>query len=347
MKLRVDIMKNIGDFRLDAQLEAGEGALALLGALGSGKSAALRCIAGLSDPDEGRVILDGEPLFDSSRHINIPPQRRKIALLIPGYALFPNLTVRRNIAAAAPSRAERERVTEELLGRFRLTELADRLPAQLSELERQRVALARLSASRPAAILLDEPLAGLDSFLRAEMEQELSAFLSTFDGPVIWACHDKGEAYRNCAFVCVMENGLSQETISAERLLNNPVTESAARLSGCQNIVDAIPRHNAIFLPQWGVTLRPSYPIPPLLRRVGIRAQHVRISEPALVNAFAVTVVRVIEDVSSTIALLRPNGASEDAPLLVMEMERNVWRNAPDQRNLTVSIGPQDLLLLR
>ena len=346
MKLRVDIMKNIGDFRLDAQMEAGEGALALLGASGSGKSAALRCIAGLSSPDEGRVMLDGEPLFDSSRHIDIPPQKRRIGLLVPGYALFPHLTVRRNVAAA-PSRADRERVTEETLQRFRLTETADLKPAQLSALERQRVALARLSASRPAAILLDEPLFGLDGFAKDRMEQELSAFLSDFNGPVIWASHDKGEAYRNCASVCVMENGISQETISAERLLNNPGTESAARLSGCENIVDAIPRHNAIFLPQWGVTLRPSYEIPPLLRRVGIRARHVRISEPALVNAFAASVVRVVEDVSFTVALLRPNGAAEDAPLLRMELERNAWRNAPDQRNLTVSVSPQDLLLLR
>ena len=340
-------MKNIGDFRLDAQTEAGEEPLALLGASGSGKSAVLRCIAGLSDPDEGRVMLDGEPLFDSSRHINVPPQRRRIGLLVPGYALFPHWSVQKNVAAAVPSRADRAHVTEEMLRRFRLTEAANRKPGQLSEPERQRVALARLAASRPAAILLDEPLSGLDGFLKAEMEQELSAFLSSFDGPVVWASYDLGEAYRNCPYVCVMENGLSQETVSAERLLNRPGTEGAARLSGCQNIVDAIPRHNAIFLPEWGVTLRPSYPIPPLLRRVGIRAQHVRISEPALVNAFAVTVVRVIEDVSSTIVLLRPNGASEYAPLLRMELDRNAWRTSPDQKNLTVSVSPQDLLLLR
>ena len=347
MKLRVDIMKNIGGFRLDAQMEAGEGALALLGASGSGKSAALRCIAGLETPDEGRVIMDGEPLFDSSRHINLPPQRRRIGLLQAGYALFPHWTVRKNIAAAVPSRTDRERVAADLIRRFRLTEAADIKPRQLSALEAQRTALARLSASRPAAMLLDEPLSGLDSFLKSELEQELAEFLSTFNGPVIWASHDGGEAYRNCAYVCVMENGISQEIVSTERFLNHPATESAARLSGCENIVGAIPRHNAIFIPEWGVTLRPSYPIPPLLRRLGVRADRVRISEPALVNAFAVTVVRVVEDISSTIALLRPNGASEDAPLLRMELDRNAWRNAPDQRNLTVAVSPQDLLLLR
>ncbi|MBR3570333.1 MAG: ATP-binding cassette domain-containing protein [Oscillibacter sp.] len=347
VKLQVDIVKNGAGFRVDAQFEAGEGALALLGASGSGKSEVLRCVAGLSEPDEGRILLDGEPLFDSSRHLNVPPQRRKIGLLTPGYALFPHLTVRRNIAAGVVNRAEREHAVEEQLRRFRLTELAERKPRQISELERQRVALARLTASRPVAILLDEPLSGRDSFLKFRMEQELSDYLSSFGGPVVWASHDRGEVYRNCRYVCVLENGLSQETISVERLLASPGTEGAARLSGCKNIVDAIPRHNAIFIPEWGVTLRSAYPIPPLLRRVGIRAHQVRISEPALVNAFAATVVRVIEDVSSTIVLLRPNGASEEAPLLRMELDRGVWRTTPDQRNLTVSVGPQDVLLLR
>ena len=347
MKLRVDIMKTIGDFRLDVQLEAGEGTLALLGASGSGKSTVLRCVAGLTDPDEGRIMLDGEPLFDSYRHVNVPPQKRKIGFLTPGYALFPHMTVRGNVAAAVESRTDRERVATDALRRFRLTEAADKRPRQLSETERQRTALARLWASHPSAILLDEPLSDGDSFLKFGLEQELSDFLRAFDGPAVWASHDRGEVYRNCPSVCVLENGLSQEIISAERLLSHPGTEGAARLSGCKNIIGAIPRHNAIFIPEWGVTLRSAYPIPPLLTRVGIRAHQVRITEPALVNTFSVTVERVIEDVSSTIVLLRPNGASEDAPLLRMETDRNTWRTTPDQRNLTVSIGPQDILLLR
>ena len=348
MKLRVDIMKNMGEFRLDAQLEAGEGgALALLGASGSGKSTVLRCIAGLIAPDEGRIMMDGEPLFDSSRHINIPPQRRKIGVLTQGYSLFPHMSVRKNVAAAIERRADRERLTEDTLRRFRLADAADRMPRQLSELERQRTALARLWASRPSAVLLDEPLSALDSFVKFQLEQELSDFISSFEGPVIWGSHDCGEVYRNCPLVCVIENGLSQEIISAERLLSHPGTEGAARLSGCKNIVGAAPRHNAIFIPEWGVTLRPAYPIPPLLRRVGIRAHQVRLSEPALVNTFAATVERVIEDVSSTIVLLRPTGASSDAPLLRMEIDRNTWRTTPDQRHVNVSIGPQDLLLLQ
>ena len=347
MKLRVDILKNAANFRLDVQLEAEEGTVALLGASGSGKTLTLRCIAGLDTPDEGRVILDDEPLYDSSRHVNLTPQQRRIGLLVPGYALFPHLTVRQNISASLENNRERERVAEEMIRRFRLSEVAERKPRQLSELDRLRTALARLTASRPAALLLDEPLSMVDSFARFELEQELTAFLTAFQRPVIWASDDRGEVYRNCDSVCVLENGLSQELISAERLLNHPGTECAARLSGCKNIVSAIARHNAVFIPEWGVTLRSSYPIPPLLHRVGIRAHQVHIAEPSLVNTFAVTVERVIEDVSCTIVLLRPDGADESAPLLRMELDRGLWRTTPNQRHLTVSVAPQDLLLLR
>ncbi|MBR4211504.1 MAG: ATP-binding cassette domain-containing protein, partial [Oscillibacter sp.] len=230
MKLRVDIIKTVGSLRLDAQLEAGEGTLALLGATGSGKTAILRCIAGLSDPDEGRIMLDGEPLFDSYRHVSLPPQKRKIGFLTPGYALFPHLTVQGNIAAAVEAKPDRERVSVDALRRFRLVDAADKKPRQLSELERQRTALARLWASHPSAVLLDEPRSALDSFLKFGLEQELSDFVRGFDGPVIWASHDRGEVYRNCPSVCVLENGVSQEVISAERLLNHPGTEGAARL---------------------------------------------------------------------------------------------------------------------
>ena len=347
MKLRVDIIKDVGASRLDARMEAESGAaLALLGDYQSGKSVILRCVAGLDEPDEGRVLLDGEPLFDSSRHLNLPPQQRRIGYLIPGGGLFPNMTVRENIAAVSV-RAERQRVTEEALQRFRLADLADRRPAQISDPERWRVVLARLAAFHPAAVLLDEPFVGLDEFRRFEMEQETAAFLADFDGPVIWATHDRGEAYRNCPYICPLENGVSQEIMSAERLITRPETESAARLSGCENIVTAIPRHNAVFLPEWGVTLRSAYPIPPLLKRVGIRARQVRVAEPDLVNAFAASVVRVMEDISATVVILRPDGAALDAPLLRMEMDRNAWRAIPDRRSLTISIGPQDVLLLR
>ena len=347
MELKADFKKRIGNQRLEIRLDAGETPLALLGASGSGKSAVLRCIAGIMTPDEGRIILGGEPLFDSSRHINIPPKRRRVGFLFRHYALFPHMTIRQNIANAARRQETRTQVTEEYLHMFHLENLAEQYPDEISLEERLKTALARMMASEPEAILLDEPLAAPDSYLKFRLEQVLSDMLSTFDGPVIWASHDRGEVYRNCRFVSVLDRGVSQDIVTADALLAHPGTESAARLSGCKNFVNAAARGNAIYIAQWGVTLRCAYPLPPFLWRIGIRAHQVRISEPDRINAFAVTVEKAIEDVSSMIVLLRPSGAARDAPLLRMELEKSEWVSLPDKRCLTVSIGPQDILLLR
>ena len=106
-------------------------------------------------------------------------------------------------------------------------------------------------------------------------------------------------------------------------------------------------RDSSVFLPDWGVTLRCAYPLPPFLWRVGIRAARVRLSEPGRINAFSVTVIRVMEDIASITVLLRPSGAREGAEPLRMKLEKSDWLAVPDKRHLTVAIGPQDILLLR
>ena len=150
MALSVDIRKELGSFRLDVRFEAEQGTpLALLGASGCGKSVTLRCIAGILKPDEGRITLDGTVLYDSAARIDLPPQRRRVGYLFQQYALFPNMTVRQNIAAAVPNRQERSVQTAELLRRFRLDEVASQRPWQLSGGQQQRCALARILASAP------------------------------------------------------------------------------------------------------------------------------------------------------------------------------------------------------
>ena len=162
MSLCVEIQKRLGDFQLDVQFEAHQEPLALLGASGCGKSVTLRCIAGILTPDTGKIVLDGAVLYDSTAHINLPPQRRNVGYLFQQYALFPNMTVRQNIAAAVRNRGRRAAEVTEKLRRFRLEEVADRRPAQLSGGQQQRTALARILASEPGMILLDEPFSALD-----------------------------------------------------------------------------------------------------------------------------------------------------------------------------------------
>lgn len=116
--------------------------MALLGASGCGKSVTLKCIAGIMTPDRGHIILDGETLFDSEKHINLPPQKRRVGYLFQQYALFPNMTVLQNIQCGirSGSRAERRRRAEEPLRRFRLEGLEKKYPAQLSGGQQQRTA---------------------------------------------------------------------------------------------------------------------------------------------------------------------------------------------------------------
>lgn len=147
---------------------------------------ALKCIAGLIRPDEGRVELDGRILYDSASGIDLAPQKRSVGYLFQQYALFPNMTVRENILAGTkklPHEA-RSSFAEEMIERFHLKGLENHYPAQLSGGQQQRTALARITVSRPGAILLDESFSALDSYLKLQMEEELHTFLEEYPGEI-------------------------------------------------------------------------------------------------------------------------------------------------------------------
>ena len=159
------------------------------------------------------------------------------------YALFPHMTVEQNIAAALGrlDRARRWARTEELIATLRLEGTEKLLPRQLSGGQQQRAALARILASRPRAILLDEPLSALDSSLRRQLERELQEVLARFGGPAVWVSHDLGEVCRSCRRVCVLEDGRSSPAVGMRELIEAPGTAGAARISGCRNLVRACP----------------------------------------------------------------------------------------------------------
>ena len=344
MALSVNIRKKLGSFQLQVQFDAEQGIpLALLGASGCGKSVTLRCIAGILKPDEGRITLDGVVLYDSAAGIDLPPQQRRVGYLFQQYALFPNMTVRQNIAAAVRDRKARAGVAAEKLRQFQLESVADLRPDQLSGGHQQRCALARILASAPRVILLDEPFSALDSYLQDQLEVELAQTLEQFSGPVVWVSHDRGEVFRNCPQVCVIDRGTSQPVTNLEELFRNPGTEAAARLSGCQTCIRAVPGGDVVSLPDWGLTLSCRRSVPPEIRCVGIRAQHVRPAAPGAENAFPCTVERQIQDETADVILLRPEGSAPQAPLLRMGLAGHT--QLPEDR-ITVAIAPQDILLL-
>ena len=349
MSLYVDVEKQLGSFHLRVRLETENEITALLGASGCGKSMTLKCIAGIETPDRGRIVLNDRVLFDSGEKVNLTPQQRRLGYLFQNYALFPNMTVEKNILCGVRGRDKQEKAAAlaDALRRFRLEGLEKRYPVQLSGGQQQRVALARILCSQPEAILLDEPFSALDSFLKWNLELELSDLLADFQGPILWVSHDRGEVFRNCKKVCVMEQGTSQGTFTLRQLFHQPETEAAARLSGCKNIVEAVPEGSAVTLPQWGLTLDCTGPVPADIRRAGIRAHHVAAVPEGTPGAFRCTVERVIQDVFTTIVLLRPEGAADGAPLLRMELEREAWQKLDRPNALWVSVQPRDILLLR
>lgn len=310
MSLLVDIEKKLGSFTLRAHFEAESGATALLGASGSGKSVTLKCIAGILTPDAGRIVLDGETLFDSARGIDLPPQRRRVGYLFQQYALFPHMTVAQNILCGVRTgtRAERSARAAELLRRFRLEESAQKYPAQISGGQQQRTALARIFASEPRALLLDEPFSALDSFLRWKLELELSALLSGFTGSILWVSHDLGECRRNCPSVCIMENGASGAVLPMETLLRHPPTYGAALITGCKNFLRAAPCADGVHLPDWDVTLP--------LRRAPRAFTTLALPDDALAlgGSLPLTVTRVLTELEREAVLLRPAASAPDAP---------------------------------
>jgi len=238
-----NISKNLSGFSLDVNIVAKSGATALMGASGSGKSMTLRCIAGISKPDKGRIELNGVVLFDSEKKINLPPQKRNTGFLFQDYALFPNMTVRQNIMTGVKNKTghEKRTIAEELAETFHITPHLNKHPSQLSGGEKQRCALARIFAGSPDILMLDEPFAALDSHLRYELEPELAELVKRFNKPVLYVSHNRSEVYRLCENIVIMNGGKNEVFGDKRSVFKNPRNRSsrtAHRLqkhsSGCQ-----------------------------------------------------------------------------------------------------------------
>jgi len=172
------------------------------GPSGAGKSLTLQAIAGLLKPDEGTIRIDGKPVFDSASRIDVPARQRGLGYLFQDYALFPQLTVRQNIAFALkrgwlnPSRHGGGEAVDRWIQAFELERVAQQRPHQLSGGQRQRTALARALVNEPRALLLDEPFSALDPELRGRMRTELDMLLERVGIPMLMISHDPEDVSR-------------------------------------------------------------------------------------------------------------------------------------------------------
>ncbi|SKA11878.1 putative spermidine/putrescine transport system ATP-binding protein [Enhydrobacter aerosaccus] len=207
----------------------------LLGPSGCGKTTILRMIAGHEDPTDGEIVIGGDNV------VGLPPVARRTAMMFQSYALFPHLTVRDNIAFAlrvrGQSKAERYAAVDRLMDKVRLTELADRLPAQLSGGQQQRVALARAAITEPRVLLLDEPLSALDEQLRIQMRQELRRMQRELGITFVHVTHTQLEAIALADIVVVMEKGKIRQAGPARDVYAYPKDRYVAEFLGGQNVL--------------------------------------------------------------------------------------------------------------
>ena len=189
--LTIDVAVRQGTFALDLKWEGGLGVLGLSGPSGSGKTTVLEIIAGLRHPMAGRVVFDGRTLVDTARRIDEPSRDRGVGYAPQDAALFPHLTVRQNVLYGA-GRAKSTPL-DDVMSMLEVESLIDRRPAGLSGGERQRVALARALLSGPALLLLDEPLAAVDTARRRRVLARLTSWLKDHELPAIHVSHDTAE----------------------------------------------------------------------------------------------------------------------------------------------------------
>ncbi len=278
MPAEVMVKKRYPDFSLDLAFKTDSKKTGILGASGSGKSLTLKSVAGLVRPDDGRIKFDGRVLFDRKKRIDIRPQKRGVGYLFQDYALFPEMTVAENIGTALYGRKKAGRgeggSVDEILERFEISHVKDRRPTALSGGEKQRCALARMMASGPDLLLLDEPFSAMDMHLREGLRLKLKKVLEEYDRSFILVSHDRDEIYQMCDHLVLMQEGRVIAEGSTEAVFADPGTVAAARLTGCKNIsrIERTGDHRVKALDWGGIELVTEKDAGEDVTHIGIRA---------------------------------------------------------------------------
>lgn len=222
--------------------------ITLLGPSGCGKTTTLRMIAGLETPTEGEIYIDGKLVFSAEKGLDVPPDKRDVGFLFQNYALWPHMTVSKNISFGLENlKWEKSRITErvrELLTMLRIEDYAARYPSELSGGQQQRVAIARTLATNPRVLLMDEPLSNLDAKLRMEMRTELKRLHVETHSTFVYVTHDQLEAMTLSTKVCLLKKGFLQQYSPPLEIYGQPANTFVADFVGSPsiNLVDCVAR---------------------------------------------------------------------------------------------------------
>ncbi|HEX2193319.1 MAG TPA: ABC transporter ATP-binding protein, partial [Acidimicrobiales bacterium] len=246
---------------VDLDVRRGE-LLAVLGPSGCGKTTLLRLVAGFELPDAGSISVDGRVVAGDGRLV--PPERRRVGIVVQDHALFPHLTVAANVAYGLPGRRrdpQRAARVDEVLELVGLRHLGGRYPAELSGGQQQRVAIARALAPRPGVILLDEPFANLDAALRARIRSEVAGILRTAGASVVLVTHDQEEALSLADRVAVMDAGRVVQVGPPAEVYRRPANAFVARFVGDAALVAGEGDGAAVRTPVGRLPVAPESPV--------------------------------------------------------------------------------------
>lgn len=272
--IHADIRRRIGNFELDVLIESDAKRIGILGASGSGKSMTLRSIAGIEEIDSGRIEVNGRTLYDSAQRIDLKPQQRNVGYMFQNYALFPTMSVLRNVTAGLKGSKEEKRARAmDMLRRFNMDGYEDRLPGELSGGQQQRVALARIMVTEPELILLDEPFSALDGYLRDRMQVEMMEMLDDYRGQVVMVSHSRDELYRFSEELFVIKDGRILRHDDTKTVFRDPQSIDVAGLTGCKNFSAVrVTGDHSMEAVDWGIALELEREIPEGIGYIGYRA---------------------------------------------------------------------------
>ncbi|MXP24202.1 ATP-binding cassette domain-containing protein [Gordonia sp. HNM0687] len=286
----------------DLHLEIEEGEfLVLLGPSGCGKTTTLRCLAGLERPAEGRIVAGSSTVYDSARRVDVAPDKRSIGMVFQSYALWPHMTVRKNIRYPLAARHLRDKIkdgsVERIAEAVHCGGLLDRYPAQLSGGQQQRVALARGLVSEPDLVLFDEPLSNLDARLRQQVRAELHELHRTRPFTAVFVTHDQSEALSLGQRMAIMRTGTIEQIGNPREVFEHPVSDYVAEFIGMSERLELTRNGDG-----WSCDGQ----------ALEANGNHVPISAPAGVVRLRPDDLRLVEDLS----LLRDNELGLEATVM-------------------------------
>jgi len=272
--------------------------LTLLGPSGCGKTTLLRCIAGLEDPDDGEIYIGDTLVFSHAQGISVPSGKRELGLVFQNYALWPHMTVRKNMTFALevrklPKEEMEQRVTDSLR-EMQMEGYEERYPREMSGGQQQRIALARMLAYRPKVFLMDEPLSNLDARLRMDMRAEVKHLHHAARATTVYVTHDQVEAMTMSTQIAVMKEGVLQQVDIPDRVYHYPANLFVADFIGNPkvNLLDAVVKGNTVDLGEFQIDIHTSGA--PKNVVVAVRPEDVTISTEPVPGAVEFTAYSVL-----------------------------------------------------